>query len=100
MGISHRVGSDLTYWILIKSGKVISCSTVKHVTYSEQQNPDDKLKIEDFNKAIRSRLKTINFIDDAVQHSSSYIQDIDLLDDKEVQKDIIPTNEEYGEIIV
>ena len=27
LGISHRIGSDLTYWILTESGKVISCST-------------------------------------------------------------------------
>ena len=93
------MGSDLTYWILTKSGKVISCSTVQHITDSEQQKPDNKLKIEDFNRPVRSRLANTNFIDDAVQHLPPHIQDIELRDDKEVQKGIIPTNEEYGEMI-
>ena len=32
LGIAHRVGSDMTYWILTESGKVIARSTVQHVT--------------------------------------------------------------------
>ena len=45
LGISHRIGSDLTYWILTESGKVISCSTVQHVIASEQQSANTKSMI-------------------------------------------------------
>ena len=37
LGIAHRVGSDMTYWILTQSGKVIARSTVQHVIHSEIQ---------------------------------------------------------------
>ena len=36
LGISHRVGRDMTYWILTESGTVITrSSTVQHITISD-----------------------------------------------------------------
>jgi hypothetical protein len=35
LGVSHRVGSDMCFWILTASGKVISESTAQHVTRKE-----------------------------------------------------------------
>jgi hypothetical protein len=32
LGISHRVGSDMTYWILSQSGQVLAWSTLQHIT--------------------------------------------------------------------
>jgi hypothetical protein len=31
LGVAHRVGSDLCYWLLLESGKVIARLTVQHV---------------------------------------------------------------------
>jgi hypothetical protein len=35
LGIAHRVGSDMTYWILTETGNVIARSTVQHITTSD-----------------------------------------------------------------
>jgi hypothetical protein len=32
LAISHRVGSDLSYWHITESGKIISKTSVEHVT--------------------------------------------------------------------
>jgi hypothetical protein len=32
LGIAHRIGSDMTYWILTEAGNVIARSTVQHIT--------------------------------------------------------------------
>jgi hypothetical protein len=37
MGVSHRTGPMMTYWILPKSGRPMSTDTVKHITESEKQ---------------------------------------------------------------
>jgi hypothetical protein len=31
LGVAHRVGSNLCYWLLLESGKVIAHTTVQHV---------------------------------------------------------------------
>ena len=36
LGVSHRVGRLMTYWILPKSGRPISCDTVQRVTAAEK----------------------------------------------------------------
>jgi hypothetical protein len=35
LGIAHRVGSDMTYWILTEAGHVIARSTVQHITTTD-----------------------------------------------------------------
>ena len=32
LGISHRVGSDMCYWLITESGKLISKTSVEHIT--------------------------------------------------------------------
>ena len=50
LGIAHRVGSDMTYWILTQSCKVIARSTVQHVIHSEIQTDVIKKRVDDFDK--------------------------------------------------
>jgi hypothetical protein len=49
LGISHRVGSDLSYWFITKSGKIISKMSVEHVTCDDYLQADKKAEIEEFN---------------------------------------------------
>ena len=42
LGIAHRVGSNMCYWILTKYGKVIAWMTVQHVLFSELQQASVK----------------------------------------------------------
>jgi hypothetical protein len=44
LGVSHRVGSDLCYWIVTDSGQVVSKTSVEHVTRDDYLNEDTKEK--------------------------------------------------------
>ena len=35
LGIAHRVGSGMTYWVLTESGSAIARSTVQHITTAD-----------------------------------------------------------------
>ena len=85
--------------MLTKSGKVITCSTVQHVIESEQKNPSTKILIDEFNSDIHDRLDDTIFIDETMKYTSPYIQDIQLNDDKEMHKGIIPADEDYSDMI-
>ena len=42
LGVSHRVGPLMSYWILKINGQVISRTTVQRVTHLESQTADNK----------------------------------------------------------
>ena len=52
IGVSHRVGSALCYWILPASGRVLARTTVQHVTIEEMATDDTKQKMEEFNHTL------------------------------------------------
>ena len=39
LGISHRVGSDMCYWLITESGKLVSKTLVEHVIRDDYLNP-------------------------------------------------------------
>jgi hypothetical protein len=60
--MSHRVSSDLSYWLITESGKVISKTSVEHVTRDDYLQADKKLEIETFNEQLAASLDDANFI--------------------------------------
>jgi len=46
----------MTYFILTRSGKVISTSSVQHVTQEDVRNDDTKAKVDRFNEEVRAKL--------------------------------------------
>ena len=44
-GVSHRVGSDMCYWIALAKGHIIAETTVQHVTLDELNYPEIKSQI-------------------------------------------------------
>ena len=40
IGVLHRVGSALCYWVLTEKGNIIVHNTVQHVTRDEYKNPE------------------------------------------------------------
>ena len=73
LGVAHRIGSDLCYWLLLESGKVIARTTVQHVVREDYLNADVKLELERFDHSTDDRLSDQNFaLDDP---NSFYIQD-------------------------
>ena len=61
LGVSHRVGSDLCYWLITESGKIIAKTSVEHVTRSDYLEADKKAEIEKFNKQLEESLSDANF---------------------------------------
>ena len=61
LGISHKIGSDMCYWVLTVSGKVISRTSVQHVTRDELLDPEMIEIITKFDKDLEKRLDDTNF---------------------------------------
>ena len=54
LGVSHKVGQLMSYWVLTKAGKIISCVTVQRVTSSESSTDEFKDQMLDFTTATTS----------------------------------------------
>ena len=62
IGVSHKVGQLMSYWILTSSGHVISCVTVQRLTNADQQTDEWRKKMEQYDAKIKERLDITNFI--------------------------------------
>ena len=54
LGVSHRVGSAMCYWVLNNEGNVLSRTTVQHVTRDEIANPEIMQMIRDYHGQLES----------------------------------------------
>ena len=54
LGVSHRIGSAMCYWILNDSGNVLSRTTVQHVTRDEIANPEIMERIRIYHDQLES----------------------------------------------
>ena len=61
LGIAHRVGSDMTYWILTESGRVIARSTVQHITITDMATDAILDRVSNFDATLLTRLSDDNF---------------------------------------
>ncbi len=94
LGIAHRVGSDMTYWILTKSGKLIARSTKQHITTTTNMATD---AIKNTTATFDAKpLDDENFHIDLPSHVL-YLQD----NDEVVRPDLpaIPLEAEYGDMM-
>ena len=55
LGVSHRVGRLMSYWILPISGIPISCSTVQKVTNLEKQTKENQETMDKYDESLESR---------------------------------------------
>jgi hypothetical protein len=62
LGVSHRVGSDMSYWLITESGTIISKTPVEHVTHDDYLQADKKAEIDEFNHRLDKSLNDVNFI--------------------------------------
>ena len=56
LGVSHKVGQLMSYWVLPVSCKVISCTTVQRLTNAEKATEEYKERIAMFNQQMKERL--------------------------------------------
>ena len=57
MGVSHKVGPLMSYWILPESGIPISCITVQRITNAELATEEMKAKIATYDEKIDEKMK-------------------------------------------
>jgi hypothetical protein len=62
LGVSHRVGNLMSYWILTTNGRVISRTTVQQVTNLEMTTVEVKQRINEFDARIAELLKEDNHV--------------------------------------
>ena len=62
MGVAHRVGSDMCYWLMPVSGTPIVNTSVQHVTAEDLRNPQIIERVQDFNARLHVRLDDTNFV--------------------------------------
>ncbi|CAJ1933595.1 unnamed protein product [Cylindrotheca closterium] len=84
LGVSHRVGPMMTYWVLPKSGIPISVDTVQMVTNAEQQTDSVKQQMQrwtaDVSKTVDAKSTYINWGKEDIPHQMMF--DFDDEDDK------------------
>jgi len=98
LGISHRVGSDMCYWILTEAGKVLSSTTVQHVTSADTTNPETQRLITMFTTNVHRRLDDANFTDDSpAPDGYPYIQDVYNVPEPHYRRGLVPSDTEYGD---
>jgi hypothetical protein len=98
LGISHRVGSDMCYWILTESGKVVARTSVQHVTRDELLDDALKVVVTAFDLAVNTRLDDANFVN--LDAGDFYLDDE--YDDSGVAHGDgtnTPTDAEYGDML-
>jgi hypothetical protein len=58
LGVSHRVGQLMSYWILPPSGIPISCTTVQRLTQVEQQTDEWRQRMNKFTENLKDKFQT------------------------------------------
>ena len=61
LGVSHTVGSLMSYWVMTKSGVVESSTTVQRVTKLEKEIDVNKEDFMEYNTEIKNRFKEIRY---------------------------------------
>jgi hypothetical protein len=102
LGISHRVGSDMCYWLITESGQIISKSSVEHVTQDDYLQEDTKKHIEEFNRKLEERLDDANFtLEGDEDVDLAYLEDIEADENPgvNVEGGVMPSAEEYDDMV-
>ena len=86
LGVSHRVGQLMSYWVLPASGIPISCTTVQLVTEMEKGTDEFKEKMEQYTAKVNTRIgdhvQNINVPDSELnQVPHEYLIDIEQEDE-------------------
>jgi hypothetical protein len=97
IGIAHRVGSEMTYWILTESANVIARSTVQHITSSDMAKDTVKERVSAFDLAVENRLAEDDYIIE--DPNLFYLDDEDGDDLGNNWNPNVPTDAEYDDMI-
>jgi hypothetical protein len=100
LGVAHRIGSDMCYWILTLSGHVIARTTVQHITEVEQLDPVVRQRVVEFTAEVDAKLDDKLHIDRDGLDLVPAIQDEPWEDEQEDLVDVPEfTEEAYDEYV-
>ena len=92
LGVSHRVGSAMCYWVLNDAGNVLARTTVQHVLQSECNQEDIQEQIRSYHDSIHTAFGNDNFISDLDGFDRLINEDVPLVKETEsgysIQDDI------------
>ena len=97
--MAHHVGSDLCYWILTASGKVLARTTIQHVTALETSDEDIRTRVDTFNRIVKERLDDTAVTDNDT-HRTGFLEDVELVDEEVCRWGQLPPDLEYGDMLV
>ena len=84
LGISHRVGNAMCFWVLTGNGNAISTSTVQHVTSKDLTHSNTQQRLEAFDTSVSDFLKDPDHVVPPDQTNHFFHQDVDI-DDPELE---------------
>ena len=88
IGVSHRFGSSLCYWIISEKEKVLSRTTIQHLTAGEPIDPGIQEKIRDFHGSLEDALGSKDFGTSLDGYDSFVNDDVEDIDKGYPYKDI------------
>jgi len=81
--VAHQIGSDLCYWILTKTGRVIARTTIQRVTKEDLLLPHVKFKLQVFKDKIKPKMDDESHRVDSPAEGLSLEDEEDLNDEPE-----------------
>lgn len=99
LGVSHRIGSDMCYWVMGVDGIPIAETTVQHVTRDDLLDNDIKAQIDAFNEQLQTRLDDTNFELPTMDAFALEDDEYDLPQEDPAYGDNTPNDDEYGDMI-
>lgn len=72
LGVAHRVGSDMRYWVINENGNVLARTTVQYVSILDQKIGQVKEKVQEFDETLSAWLHDTNFIVENVGAGSKW----------------------------
>jgi hypothetical protein len=97
LGVSHRVGSDMCYWVLNENGNVLSRTTVQHVTDDDAKQESIKKQLTEFDEKLDARLNDTNFVVDNAEAEGFFMEDVGYDDIDEMVEENAVEQDDYTE---
>lgn len=94
LGVSHRIGSALCYWILNDQGNVLARTTVQHVTRDEIANGEIMERIRKYHDDLEHVIGDGNYVSTGAEFDAFINEDIPDPDDDDLKREPKAENEE------
>ena len=95
LGVAHRVGSAMTYFVLTEKAEVLSRTTVQGVTVNEQLSDDTRSRMEKYDLEVNNRLSDEKYISADNADGVIFLEDEEPTVEGEENSPILDADEVY-----